>query len=237
MSTTTPGADRSIWDEPEHKRRSPLTREAIVEAAMRVADEEGVAAMSIRRVAATLEARVMSLYSHIDSKNDLLALMSDEIAGEVLIEGELPADWREAITMIARRERDVALRHRWIPELLNYQERVQIGPNALRHAEQSMAALSGLELKTQDALQVLATVDEFMLGYTVRALREFRQVGSDAIGPGERAELTSTHVQVLIERGEFPHMARVLKDGLPRVEDNFERGLKWLLDGIEKEYG
>jgi AcrR family transcriptional regulator len=86
----------------EHQRRTALTREAIVRAAILLADAEGLDAVSIRRVASELQARAMSLYTYIERKEDLFDLMADEVAAEVLVPGELPRDWREATVVIAR---------------------------------------------------------------------------------------------------------------------------------------
>ena len=84
------------------RERPRLTSAAIVAAAMRLADAEGLEAVSIRRVAAELEARAMSLYDHFESKQDLLVSMVDEGVGEMLTSEPPPEDWREAIAVSAR---------------------------------------------------------------------------------------------------------------------------------------
>jgi AcrR family transcriptional regulator len=79
-----------------------------------IADAEGFEAVSIRRVAAALGAGPMSLYRYISAKSDLVALMDDAIMGEALVPGgQLPADWRAALAMIARRTRAALLAHPW----------------------------------------------------------------------------------------------------------------------------
>src|SRR2546430_7095161 len=131
-----------IWARPDKARRPTLTRQAVVDAAIRMADAEGLAAVSIRRVATELGARTMSLYSHVDSKDDLLDLMREQIAGSTVIDGPLPPGWRAATLMIARRERETVLRHPWMIDLIGHAGHV--GPNAPRHVEQALAALAGL---------------------------------------------------------------------------------------------
>jgi AcrR family transcriptional regulator len=217
------------WAEPLPERRPRLTREAVVEAAMQLADAEGLGAVSIRRVAAQLGARTMSLYTYIARKEDLLDLMADEVAGEVLIEGSLPADWRKAITLIARREREVARRHPWMVELLGRQPR--FGPNALRHAEQTAAALSGLRLSALAAWQVATAVDHLVLGQVVFDATQLH--GTAAV---ERSERLVQYFRELSRTGDFPHLAPLLADGVP-TEDSFEQGLGWLLDGIALQHG
>ncbi len=93
-----------IWTRPEPGARKPrFSREQIAAAALAIADTEGFEAVSIRRVAAELGAGTMSLYRYISAKSNLVALMDDAIMGESLIPGgQLPADWREALSPIAR---------------------------------------------------------------------------------------------------------------------------------------
>ena len=81
-------------------RQRRLTPETIVAAAIDIADAEGLDAVSIRRVAAKLDARPMSLYGHISSKDDLLASMADRVTEEMLVRKPLPEDWREAIALV-----------------------------------------------------------------------------------------------------------------------------------------
>ena len=135
-----------VWARDDTRRRTSLSREAIVAAAVAIADAEGLDAVSIRRVAADLHARAMSLYTYIERKEDLLDLMADEVAAETLVPGELPADWREATLAIARRERQTTLRHPWLVDLVTRRSALgRVGPNMLRHSEQSIAALAGLD--------------------------------------------------------------------------------------------
>src|SRR4051794_27652562 len=111
--TSTPRPVPPVWSRLPPERPPRLTREVIVEAGLRLADAEGLDAVSIRRVAAVLDARPMTLYSHIDRKEDLLDLMFDRLAGTVL-EGEpLPSGWRDALVVIASRKRRVCLAHPW----------------------------------------------------------------------------------------------------------------------------
>jgi AcrR family transcriptional regulator len=225
-----------IWARQRARRSSTLTREAIVEAAMEIADAEGIDGVSIRRVAAALGARTMSLYTYIDSKNDLLDLMADRVAGELLITEELPGDWREAITLIARREREIGLRHPWIVDMVKYRAHAMVGPNLLRHLEQSMAAVAGLKVEPRDALRVIAAVDDYMFGYTVREAREremTRRTGSSVAG---HMTALQPYLRELIETGEFAGITPLLRGDIVTADLDFEEGLRWLLDGIERRY-
>ncbi|MEU0568656.1 TetR/AcrR family transcriptional regulator C-terminal domain-containing protein [Nonomuraea sp. NPDC005983] len=221
----------SVWSRPAPQRRPALTREAIVAAAVAIADAEGLAAVSIRRVAAELGARAMSLYTHIERKEDLLDLMADEVAAEVLVEEALPADWREATLVIARREREAVRRHPWRVDLVP--QRVSVGPNGLRHVEQSLAALDGLAVDELTKWRILAAIDDYSLGFTIRESLERAAPRTDGVNDAERAAVAEPYMRELIASGEFPRLAPMIERGVAGFDDNYERGLNWLLDGIE----
>jgi len=225
-----------IWARPHARRTSSLTREAIVAAAIELADSEGLDAVSIRRVATVLGARTMSLYTYIGSKDDLLDLMADQVVGEVLVLRHLPDDWREAITLIARREREVTLLHPWLVDLVNHRSHAVVGPNALRHLDQSVAAVAGLKLEPQDAFRVVAAVDDYMLGYVAREAREREITRRTGVSGAEHLAVLRPYLQKLLDSGEFANIAPLLRGDVQGADADFERGLGWLLDGIEREY-
>ncbi len=227
----------SLWTRPalptSEAARPRVTREAIVAAALELADAEGLQAVSIRRVAAKLGTRPMGLYSHIERKDDLIDLMLDAIAGEVLLD-EVPGDWREALRAIATRTREGAHRHPWIAEAAG--ERAMIGPNGIRHVEQSLAALAGLRLDRAGKRAVLTAVDAYTFGHVMtelarRSLRE--TAGLDAKGWSDAA---APYLEQLVATGEFPQtQAFGVESLLADQEDDdatFATGLEWLLDGI-----
>jgi AcrR family transcriptional regulator len=150
------------------ERAAPLNREAIVAAAIALADAENIKAVSIRRVAAALEARPMSLYSHIGRKQDLIDLMVDEAVGASLVPGALPPDWRDALTMIAYHLRDGVRRHPWVLSVVGRSS--ALSPNALRSYEQGLGAVADLDLDRDRKIAILAAIDTFAIGQVVREL-------------------------------------------------------------------
>ncbi len=222
-----------VWARQPPPRRQPLTREAIVGAAIAVADADGLEAVSLRRVSAELGARTMSLYSHIASKQDLLDFMLDEVLGEFLVPGTIPADWRAALRAIARRSRAAGLRHPWLGALIA--QRPRLGPNGIRHAEQSLAALAAIEADEQTKRVILTTVDDYTLGRVQREIvaRELpkRQGVTDAAWRAEAA----AYLERVVASGEYPHLAgfggtSVIAEQDP--ERTFEAGLDLLIAGI-----
>ncbi len=190
--------------------------------AIEVADAEGLEAVSMRRLARDLRAGAMSLYHYFDSRDELLELMGDTVAGEMLVPS-LPPDWRPALEAIAQHSRDMFLRHPWILAALH--EKPLITPNLLRHIEQSAQSVSGLRGVDPDLLSgIVAAVDDYTIGFTMREL--------GGAGRGSAARFDEPEVRYLIESGEFPLIAEFLAGGARPPRMDFETGLAWLLDGF-----
>ena len=241
MRVSRPPAGQPIWTRPQPGARKPrFSREQIAAAALAIADTEGFEAVSIRRVAAELDAGTMSLYRYISAKSDLVALMDDAIMGESLIPGgQLPADWREALAMIARSTRETLLRHPWAVQALQGRGAAAqdgpFGPNGLRHFEQSLAAVATAPLDTAAKLDLLAIVDDYVFGHVMRAGEQ--QARAASTDPGHAAAITG-YIQGQISTGQFPHLSKLARDPAAEtiadpgtLDQRFERGLSALLDG------
>jgi AcrR family transcriptional regulator len=238
---STPPASQPIWTRPEPGARRPrFSREQIAAAALAIADAEGFDAVSIRRIATALGAGTMSLYRYISAKSDLVALMDDAIMGESLIpDGELPADWREALAMIARYTRAALLRHPWAVQALQgggaAGQDGAFGPNGIRHFEQSLAAVADAPLDTAAKLDLITLIDDYVFGHVLRA---GEQQARSAGGEQEHAAEIAGYIQRQIATGQFPHLERLTHDPAAqtladpgRLDERFERGLSALLDG------
>lgn len=236
-----PPASQPIWTRPGPGARKPrFSREQIAAAALAIADSEGFEAVSIRRVAAALGAGTMSLYRYISAKADLVALMDDAIMGESLIpDGQLPADWREALAMIARTTRTALLRHPWAVLALQGNSAAaqdgSFGPNGIRHFEQSLAAVASAPLDTGAKLDLIAIVDDYVFGHVLRAGEQQARAASP--DPGHAAAIAA-YIEQQLSTGQFPLLARLAGDPAARsigdpalLGDRFERGLQALLDG------
>jgi AcrR family transcriptional regulator len=212
------------WNAPAPDAGRRLTREAIVAAAIAIADRDGLSAVSIRRVAAELGIRPMSIYTHIASKDDLVDLMLDEVIAQVLLPEPLPDDWREAMRQLAHKSLQTFLAHAWTLEAFG--QRPRFGPNTLRHVEQSVAAASRTGLPLEQAAIVLAVVDEYTLGHAMRTL----------LVPDED-ELREQVDGVLraVDPAAFPHLAQASTETVLGARHGaFEAGLEAVLDGLER---
>jgi AcrR family transcriptional regulator len=231
-----------IWARPEPPGRGPraaLSRSQIVQVALLIADEEGLEAVSMRRLARELRSGAMSLYHYFQSRDELLDLMGDTIAAEMLLDA-VPDDWRAALKAIAHQSRDAFKRHPWL--LTTLQERPRVSPNMLRHIEQtsqSVARLAGRGVEPA-ALRALAlAVDDFMIGYT---LRELAAGGDDDHGRGFvrrfQDAANEPYIRYLLESGEFPILSQLAAAAAQvPLGDHFEEGLEWLLDGFAARHG
>jgi AcrR family transcriptional regulator len=220
-----------IWTRPPKEQRERPTREAIVAAATELADSHGLDAVSIRRVAAALKTRPMDLYRHFARKDELIDLMVDEAAAAAVLE-EVPRDWRDALAAIARALRAVCLAHPWLVTAAGRQ--ALIGPNVMRHAEQSLQATATLGLDQTKRLAIWRAVDTYTMGHTHISPGRDHSKGNTATDPGWRAEAV-TYLQGLADSGNFPNLAALGAAGLLRNdydELSFETGLGWLLTGI-----
>lgn len=226
------------WNRPEDSRSPGLSREAIVAAAIEIADAEGIEAVSIRRIATKLETRPMSLYSHIEHKGELVDLMIDEAMGEAVLPGEVPEDWREALRQIARRTRAAARAHPWM--IATAFRRPLLGPKALRHVDQSLAAVSTLDLPFERKRAVLLSIDTYTLGYvrwevlSPHAKGNRCAAGADELPSGEQID---AYLAEQVASGEYPHLAAIAASDLTLgvKAESFEAGLEWLLAGIAAE--
>lgn len=222
-----------VWTRPEPgARQTRLTRDDIAAAALRIVDAEGFDALSMRRLASELDVGTMSLYHYVRTKDELLMLLNDAVMAEVIVpEGTLPTNWREAMLMIAGRSRASLLAHPWVMDL---RDDPMPGPNGVRHFDQSLQALSGLDLGLAEKCDLIAAVDEYVFGFCT-----FARVGDS----GEWPDGMLDYFSGLIDSGEYPALAAMrdqygMEGSFREVEriqtdsDRFERNLNRLLDGF-----
>lgn len=214
--------------------RASLTSDRIVAAGLGIADAEGLEAVSMRRVAAALGVGTMTLYTHVQDKDALLALMRDALFAEHLVT-DLGPDWRTGLTRIARRTRECLLSHPWV---LALGLRPALGPNKLRHIEQVLAAASGITSDTAAQRTIIHAVDDLVIGCATQELAA-KALCADVPQPmcGLRRRIDADPaLRGLLDSGVFPHLAQMLAGDAPFAAERFEQALTWLLDGIERTY-
>lgn len=229
------GVTMTVWDRPEPPTRPvPLDRERIVAAAIALADEGGLEAVSLRKVGARLDAGPMRLYGYIATKEELFDLMVDEVYGEIL-PGTQPGEWREALRVLADRTRRAALRHPWLADLLG--GRPSLGPNGLAVTEATLAALDGLA-DVDTVMRAVETVSSYFTGAIRREIANLRAERATGLSKREWQRASGPHVTKMLATGRFPALARVVHDGTEvDAETVFATGLDWVLDAVEAKLG
>jgi len=221
-----------VWMRQTPPKPERLTLEAILRTAIALADTEGLDAVSVRRIAAALHARPMSLYTFVSSKDDLVELMVDEVMGELLLD-HIPDDWQEALRAIARHTRAVGASHPWLITAIS--QRPPIGPNALRHMDQSLAAIASLGPDTARATSLLLAVDMLTIGYAALALAELQMRHRQGLTDSEWRASTESYFARLVGSESHPHLASLGSPAVLRRGDDdeaFEDALSWLLNGF-----
>lgn len=220
----------TVWDRPERPARPvPLDRQRIVDAAIALADEGGLEAVSLRKVAARLDAGPMRLYGFISTKEELFDLMVDEVQAEILPESR-PRDWREALSTLAHRTRETALRHEWLADLLG--GRPALGPNGLAVTETTLAALDG-HTDIDTVMRAVETVSAYATGAIRREIANLRAERASGLSKHDWQRANGPHVTRMLATGRFPALAKAVHDGTDvDAETSFATGLDWVLDAV-----
>ncbi|MEW1735440.1 TetR/AcrR family transcriptional regulator [Nocardia beijingensis] len=219
-----------VWERPEPPNRpvpAPLSRERIVRAAIRLADADGLEAVSLRKVAAALDVGPMRLYGYIATKDELLDLMVDAVYAEIRPTGN---SRREVLRSVAETTRQAVHQHEWLADLLG--GRPQLGPNALARGEAVIAALDGLDVDI--VMPVVTAVDAYVIGAVRREIAERRAERATGMDERQWQAAYGPYLERAFATGRYPALATVIRDAAHLDADQtFQTGLDFLLDGIE----
>jgi AcrR family transcriptional regulator len=210
------------------RRRTPVTRERVVRAAIRLADKGGLEAVSMRKLGEALRVEAMSLYKHVANKDEVLDGVVDAVFGEIGLPAA-GADWQTAMRQRAISARQVLLRHPWAIGLMD--SRRNAGPATIRHHDAVIGSLRRGGFSVEMAAHGFSLIDSYIYGFALQETSlPFRT-------PEELTELAAT---ILPEgsAAEFPwftELAReyALKPGYSYGAE-FEYGLDLILDGLER---
>jgi AcrR family transcriptional regulator len=230
-----------MWGRRQPGRRGPkpeLTVDAIVEAAMRIADADGLDAVSMARVAQELGFTTMSLYRHVTGKDELLQLMwngSARGAEGLVLEG---ASWREKLRMWATFQRDMLDLHPWITQMP--MAAPPLGPNSLAFVERALQAMDGTGLTDADKLRVIGLLSSYALSEARMAHDAARAAAQlQAAQAGEDAVPFMSFEQVLqqvVDEQTYPRLHRIAWAADPvgsSERDEFYFGVDRILDGVQ----
>lgn len=212
---------------PSVRTRVPLSRERVLEAALHLADESGLEALTMRSLGKALGVEAMSLYNHVAGKDDIL----DGIVERVLDEIVLPspdADWKQAMRDRAESARQVFTRHPWAIGLLEARAQ-NSSAQRLDYYDRILGALRGAGFPNQLAMRGFSVLDAYLYGFI---LQERSLAFDDAAG------LEEVGADLLRQMADaYPHLTAVTRDVMASGYDfaaEFRFGLDLILDALER---
>jgi AcrR family transcriptional regulator len=222
---------------PRRRRQADpaLTRDRIVGAAVSLADAEGIAALSMRRLGVELGVPTMSLYRFVRSRDALLRTMTDTVLAEDPLPAAPPPGWRAQLELSARLQWSLYRRHPWLAQTFGL-VRPLLSPNALVHANWMLRAVDGLGLDPNVQLQVHITVFSYVQGLAGNLERQAEAEAETGISDDEWMASQRAPFDALVGSGAFPVFARVTAraDFDLDLDALFEFGLRLLLDGLAR---
>jgi AcrR family transcriptional regulator len=228
-----------LWGAPERTRRGPRPRftvDQVVAAATAIADAEGLAALSMRRVAERLGVTAMSLYTYVPGKAELLDLMFDRVCGETAKPDEVPGGWRARLELVARETWALYLRHPWLLHVAT--NRPVLGPNLVRLYDYQLRAVDGIGLTDIEMDLVVTIVGDYVHGAVRSALAAVSVPQESGKSDGEWWAELSPLLERVYDPERYPLATRVGAAAGAEYEAAvdparaFEFGLARILDGI-----
>jgi AcrR family transcriptional regulator len=200
----------------------------VLRAAVALADEKGIESVTMRELGLRLGVEAMSLYNHVDNKDDVLDGMVDLVVGEI----DLPSDavgWREAMRRRAISTQAVYSRHPWASALMD--SRTRSGPARLQYFDWLLGTLRQAGFTREMTARAISVLDSYVYGFG-------RQQLNMSAGPDVTPEDVAEAFLQGMPAGGYPHLREMvveyaLKPGRD-VDADFEFGLSLILDGLQK---
>jgi DNA-binding transcriptional regulator YhcF (GntR family) len=233
LTEARPGVGTIVASRKIRRTERELTLDRIVRAAIAVADTEGMAEMSMRRVAGELGVATMSLYRHVPSKDELVLAMIDAALGEDRLPDRRPDGWRARLEVLARLEWAVFRRHPWLGPALSL-TRPQISPNGLRMTEYLLRAFDETALTLTERMYVQILLFTFVRGVASALEPEAEAIRETGMTNDEWMATQDTTMRTLIDAHEMTHFQRLMVEGEFDLDLDllFRFGLGRLLDGV-----
>ena len=208
--------------------RAPLNRERVLEAAVAIADRDGIAALSMRRLGRELGVEAMSLYNHVAGKEDLERGIVEVVLAE--IESPRPGrDWKTEIRRTAVSSHDAFVRHRWSCSLLT--QASGVSRVRMEWMEAVLATFRKAGFSPNLTHHAYHAIDSHITGFTLW------QVGMPFRTREELVDLAAGFLR-RIPADEFPYIVEHAQEHVvppdPTEKPEFEFGLDLILDGLER---
>ncbi|NGN63547.1 GntR family transcriptional regulator [Streptomyces sp. A7024] len=208
-------------------------RDRIVRAAIRIADAEGLAALTMRRIGSELDVATMSLYRHLRGKGELEARMAEAAFAERPLPADPPPGWRPRLELAARTQWQLYRAHPWLPRTINM-NRPLIIPSGMAHIEFTLTALDGLGLDDNTRLHTAIALFGYVRGAAADLETEARAAQDTGLDGEEWLDAQERPLSAVFALGDFPAFAAVRRrPGVDvGVESLFGYGLARYLDGV-----
>ena len=209
-------------------RRAPLSREPVLQTALRLADAGGLESLSMRKLGQELGVEAMALYYHFANKDEVLDGIVDLVFGEIETPSTGP-DWRTAMRRRGISLRDVLMRHRWAIGLM--ESRLNPGPANLGHHDAMIGSLRSAGFDMAMAAHAYSLLDSYIYGFALTKMNLPFDTTTDI------AEMAETMLEPF-PPGEYPNLSAFITEHAMKpgydYADELEIGLDVILDGIER---
>ncbi|MBF6182878.1 TetR/AcrR family transcriptional regulator [Nocardia otitidiscaviarum] len=225
-----------LWNTGPRPSRGPkpgLTLDRIVEAAIHVADAEGLDAVTMRRVATELGTGTMTLYRYLPGKAELLDLMLDRVQ-DPQFDGlpEPEAGWRAALEAVAYSTLALYQRHPWLIQV--NQSRPVMGPSAVEGMERILARIKPMGLPDRELISVVLLIDNYVVGAARTQLYAQEAELRTGMTDLEFWEAQAPALNQAMATGRYPILAGMGDNTFDPSYDHFGWGLQRVLDGLER---
>lgn len=208
-----------------------LTRERIVLAAVAIADEHGMGAVSMRRIAARLDVAAMTLYRHLPGKEDLVAAMADAVFGRDPVPPPARIGWRARLEASSRMQWAMYHRHPWLAHTMSMTRPLPT-PRGMAHVEWAIGEFEGVEPEL--LLHIAVTMLNYVRGTAIDIAAESEAERSTGVSNEEWMRTREPMIKAILHTGDFPMYTAALSgpDVELSLDSLFTFGLERLLDGI-----
>ncbi|MEU4380948.1 TetR/AcrR family transcriptional regulator [Micromonospora echinofusca] len=224
-----------LRERPGKGPRRSLTMQQVVAAGIRVAEADGLAAVSMNRVAGELGVGTMSLYRYVSAKTDLLELMADTGYGDPPAPRGPDEGWRPALARWAHANVAAIHRHPWIRQIPIGGP--PMGPNGVRWMEQGLAALRGTGLRGVERLSTILLVSGYARYWATLTADLTEAAAREQLSPDEVGARYWQQLERLTRNGPYPAVRELLADAEDELDEELDAewrfGLDRILDGVE----
>jgi AcrR family transcriptional regulator len=210
------------------KRREPVTRERVLAAALALADEGGIEAVTMRRIGDALAVEAMALYRHVANKDDIVAGIVDLVFAEIYAP-PAEADWKTAMRDRAVSMREALARHPWAVSLM--ESRAQPGPAYLGHHDAVLGNLRTAGFSVADAAHAYSLLDSYIYGFAMTHMN----LPNHPQSPLEHETAGRQMLQPFAPNA-YPYLVEWLTEHAMRPGYDyvleFDYGIEFILDGL-----